>query len=108
MNVSNERLHHRVGQIGFSRHTQSWQCWHFWYYLNLEIKVDTIISYTYPDSRYHVKCKFASEFILLITITNLFPFKVVQKCQHCQLCVLRENSNVHIIKKTILHVILNV
>ena len=31
----------------------------------------------------------------LVTITYLFPFKLVQKCQCCQLCVSRENSNVH-------------
>ena len=29
-----------------------------------------------------------------LPVSNLFPLEVVQKCQHCQLCVLRENSNV--------------
>ena len=63
----------------------------FLYYLNLTIKVHTVVSDIYLDSKYHVKCKFASKFIQLVTITTLFPFGVVQKCQHCQLCVLREN-----------------
>ena len=31
--------------------------------------------------------------IRLLTISNLFALEVVQSCQHCQLCVLRENSN---------------
>ena len=33
----------------------------------------------------------------LVTITNLFPFEVVQRCQHCQLCPLRENSKLSVI-----------
>ena len=31
--------------------------------------------------------------IRLLTISNLFALEVVQSCQHCQLYVLRENSN---------------
>ena len=62
----------------------------FLYYLHFNMKVDTVVSYTYPDSKYHVKGKFTLAFIQLATITNLFPLEVVQKCQHCQLCVLRE------------------
>ena len=30
--------------------------------------------------------------IRLLTVSNLFALEVVQSCQHCQLCVLRENS----------------
>ena len=48
----------------------------FLYYLNLKIKVDTVASDIYLDSKYHVKCKFASKFIQLVTITTLFPFGV--------------------------------
>ena len=70
----------------------------FLYYLNLKIKVDTVVIHVYFDSKYDVKCKFASTFIQLVTIINLFLFEVVQKCQHCQLCVLRENSNRKLIK----------
>ena len=62
------------------------------YYLNLNIKVDTVISHTYFNSKYHVKCKFASRFIQLVTITKLFVFEIVQKSQHCQLCVLRKTQ----------------
>ena len=53
-------------------------------------KVDTIASHIYFGSKYHVhvKNKFASKMIQLVTITNLFLFEVV----HCQLCALRETS----------------
>ena len=30
--------------------------------------------------------------VRLLTVSNLFGLEVVQSCQHCQLCVLRENS----------------
>ena len=30
--------------------------------------------------------------IRLLTVSNLFALETVQSCQHCQLCVLRENS----------------
>ena len=59
----------------------------------MKIKVDTVVRHIYFGLKYHVKSKFASKFIQLVTITNLFPFEVVQKYQYCQLCVLRENSN---------------
>ena len=36
--------------------------------------------------------KFALKLISLLTVSNLFPLDFVQKCQHCQLCMLRENS----------------
>ena len=62
----------------------------FLYYLISKIKVVTVVSNIYFDSKYHVKCKFASKFIQLVTITNLVSIEVVQRCQHCQLCVLRE------------------
>ena len=31
--------------------------------------------------------------IRLLTVSNIFALEVVQSCQHCQLCVLQENSN---------------
>ena len=37
------------------------------------------------------KCKFRLQLIPLV-ITNFFSLEVVQKRQHCQLCVLPENS----------------
>ena len=63
----------------------------FWYYLHLKIKVDTAVHRIYFDSNYHIKHKFASKFTQLVTHSNILSFEVVHKCQHCQLCVLREN-----------------
>ena len=48
-----------------------------------------------------------------IITSNLFPLEVVQKCQHCQLCALWENSNrdtsteVSQLKLIIIHTITN-
>ena len=44
----------------------------FLYYLNIKIKVDTVVSHIYFDSKYNVKCKFISTFIHPATITNYF------------------------------------
>ena len=63
----------------------------FLYCFNLEIQIDTVVSHIYYDSNYHDKCEFASKFIQLVTITNTFPFQVVQNSHHCQFCVLQEN-----------------
>ena len=51
---------------------------------DLKIKIDTVVSHIYFDTKVN-KCKRASKFVQLITITNLFPFEIVQKFQHCQL-----------------------
>ena len=32
--------------------------------------------------------------VMLLTVSNLFALEDVQSCQHCQLCVLLENSNI--------------
>ena len=37
-------------------------------------------------------CKLDLKPIMPITVPDLFALEVVQECQHCQLCVLRENS----------------
>ena len=63
------------------------------YYLNLKINVDTVVSQENFDSEYHIKCKFASKYIQPVTITNLFPFEVVQRCKNCQPGVLRGKLN---------------
>ena len=68
----------------------------------MKIEADTFFGHIYFDSKYHAKCKFALKCIQLVTITNLFPYEVVQKWQHCELCTLRENLNVHRISPTIL------
>ena len=52
----------------------------------------TCISHSNFNSKHDDKCKFTFTFIPLVTTCNLFPLEVVQKYQHCQLCVLRENS----------------
>ena len=41
----------------------------------------------------HDKWKSAFKFIHLVYLFNLFPLEVEQKFQHCQLCVLPENSS---------------
>ena len=79
----------------FSRNTQSWQCWHFillyFYYM-----MDIVISYLNFNSKNYDKCRFVVELISLVNTFYLFSLEVVQKCQHCQLCVLWENSNVRL------------
>ena len=50
--------------------------------LKYENKLDVVIR--------HIK--FTLKIIQLTTLPNLFPLEVVQKCQHNQLWVLRENS----------------
>ena len=57
-----------------------------------EIKSDAVISHINFNSKQHDKCKVALKLIHLATISNLFPFKVEQICQYCQLCVLLKNS----------------
>ena len=52
----------------------------------------TVISHITFNLKHNDKCKFALTFISLATTSNLFSVEVVQKCQHCQFCVLRENS----------------
>ena len=42
----------------------------FFYYLNLKIKVDTVLCHTYFESKLRVKYKFASKFIQLVIISN--------------------------------------
>ena len=54
--------------------------------------LNAVISDFNFNSMHPDNLKSALKFIQLVTIPNLFPFKDVQKCQHCQLCVLRENS----------------
>ena len=45
------------------------------------------------NSKHHDKCKLAVKLIRHLAVSNLFPLEFVQKCQYCQLCVLRENSS---------------
>ena len=57
-----------------------------------ENKLDIEINPFNFNSKHYDKCKFSLKLIGLLTVSNLFPLEVVQKYQHCQLCVLRENS----------------
>ena len=90
------------GEVGnpfeFSRNTQSWQCWHFciaWFWINM---TDRQIHHINYNSKHHGKCKFGFKCIRSLTVSNLFTFKVVQKCQCYQLCVLQENSIGNVVK----------
>ena len=83
-----------VDPIEFSCNTQSWQCWHFLYCPNLKNMTDRQIHHINYNSKHHGKCKFHFKCIRFLTVSNLFTLEVVQKCQHCQLCVLQENSDV--------------
>ena len=53
------------------------------------------------NSKDHNKCKFAPKLIPLVITSTLFSSEVVQICQHCQCCALRENSNTRIGRKSV-------
>ena len=57
---------------------------------NSIVKVVSCLTFNF---KHHDKCKLTVKLIPLVTTFNLFPLQVEQKCQHCQLCVLWENSN---------------
>ena len=56
--------------------------------LKFENKLDIEINPFNFNSKHYDKCQFSLKLIGLLTASNLFPLEVVQKCQHCQLCVL--------------------
>ena len=60
--------------------------------LKFKNKLDKEINHFKFNSMHYEECKFGLKLIGLLTVSNLFPLEVVQKCRHCQLCVLRENS----------------
>ena len=49
--------------------------------------MDVVINHLYFDLKHHYKCEFTLKLILLVITSNLFSLEIVQKCQHCQLCV---------------------
>ena len=55
--------------------------------------MDSGIDHFNYDSKHYDKYKFTLKLIIILTVSNLFPLEDVQKCQHCQLCVLRKNSH---------------
>ena len=44
------------------------------------------------NSKHYDKCNFSLKHIGFLTVSNLFPLEVVQKCRKYQLCVLRKNA----------------
>ena len=76
----------------FSRNAQSWQCWHFCICFNFENQMDIVTNYLNFNLRHHDRCQVPLKFIPLVITSNLLSLEIVQKCQHCQLCVLQENS----------------
>ena len=76
----------------------------FLYYLNLKIKVDTVVRHIYFGSKHHVKWKFAPKFIHLITITNLLPFEVVQKYQFASYVYYRKTRMTYAYLPRFLHI----
>ena len=65
----------------------------FLYCFNFENEIVIAVNHLTFNLKHHDKCKFAVKWTPLVTTSNIFPLEVVQKCQHCQLCVLRKNSN---------------
>ena len=57
----------------------------------LNVTINKEISLKY-NSIYCDKCKFVLKLIRPLTVSNLFPLIVVQKCQYSQFCIVRENS----------------
>ena len=51
--------------------------------------MDIVINNLNFNSKHHDECKSAVKLIPLVTTFNLFLLEVVQKWQHCQLCVLQ-------------------
>ena len=71
---------HKVGKIGI------------FYCFNYENEIFIVAIHLTFNLKYYDKCKFAIKLIPLATTSDLFSLEVLQQCQHCQLCVLRENS----------------
>ena len=59
--------------------------------LNFGTKLDIVIIHTNSYSMYHNEFKLAEQFVLLVTVSYLFPLKVIPMRQYCHLYALREN-----------------
>ena len=81
-----------ISAFEFSRNTQSWQCWHFCIAQIWKIWQRNSPHWLKFKARW--QRKFAFKLIRFLNVANLFTLEVVQKCHHCQLCALRENSYV--------------
>ena len=60
--------------------------------LIFENKIREISHFNY-NSKHFDQCKIALKQIGLKLVFNLFSLELDQKCQHCQLCVLGENTD---------------
>ena len=58
-----------------------------------ENKLHTVISHICFISMYHDQFQFVVKLFRFVIKSILFSLEAIQKCQRCQLCVLRENSN---------------
>ena len=56
------------------------------------------ISHLNFNLKHHDKWTFVLKLISFATNSHLFSLEVVQKCKHCQPCVLWQNSNEGLIK----------
>ena len=63
------------------------------YCFNYENLTDIVISYFKFNSKHHDKYTFVVKLTSLANTSKLCTLEVVQKYQHSQLCLLRENSN---------------
>ena len=54
--------------------------------------MDIVNSHLKFNSKHYDKCKFRLKLIPFEATSSVFSLEVVQSCQHCQLCALRENS----------------
>ena len=85
-----------TGLTKFSSNIQSWLSRHFCD-TAIENKSDTEIDQLNFNLKHYEKCKFSLKPIRLLTVSNLFPLDIAQKCQSCQLRSWRENSKVKIL-----------
>ena len=90
---SNSSLHSKapgkLNRIEFSRkNTDGWHSWHFCTSLNRN-KLETIAKWINFSPNWHLSWCFELKLKSLISLI----FNLIQKCQLCQRCVLRENSN---------------
>ena len=61
--------------------------------LALKNKLDTIISHINFHSVFNDQFQFEFKLIELVTVSILFSLEATQKCQYCQLCVIRKKPD---------------
>ena len=81
VNQSSFPVLHKVGKLTFL------YCFNFGNYIEI------VVTHLNFSLKHHENYKFAVILILLVVTSNSIPLEGIQKCQNCQLCVLRGNSN---------------